>query len=136
MGTGTARKWERIESYGPKFVENIVQGIARDLLSFSMGNLSGGHKEKETSLTGLPGQAARRASAESPGMKLTFSDSDVNFSERIYPIVGHVHDEVILEVDPSVTVAEVAARMEICPEWASGLVLRADGYECDFYRKD
>jgi len=94
MGIGTARKWEKIESYGPKFVENIVQGIARDLLVSAIRNLSD------------------------------------------YPVVAHVHDEVILEVAPSVTVEEVSARMAVCPEWASGLLLRADGYECEFYRKD
>lgn len=94
MGTGVARKWEKIESYGPKFVENIVQGIARDLLVSGMRNLSD------------------------------------------YPVVAHVHDELILEVDPSVTVEEVSSRMAVCPEWAKGLLLRADGYECEFYRKD
>jgi DNA polymerase len=40
-GVGEAKKWERIESYGPKFVENIVQGTARDILCNSINNLSG-----------------------------------------------------------------------------------------------
>lgn len=40
MGIGATKKWERIESYGPKFVENIVQAVARDLLMFSMQTLS------------------------------------------------------------------------------------------------
>ena len=39
-GVSTTKKWERIESYGPKFVENIVQGIARDILMHAMKNLS------------------------------------------------------------------------------------------------
>ena len=39
-GVGEAKKWERIESYGPKFVENIVQGTARDILCNSINNLS------------------------------------------------------------------------------------------------
>ena len=39
-GVGVAKKWERIESYGPKFVENIVQAISRDILMFSLQNLS------------------------------------------------------------------------------------------------
>ena len=94
MGTGGTKKWEKIESYGPKFVENIVQGIARDLLVSAMRNLSD------------------------------------------FPVVAHVHDELILEVDPSVTVEEISSRMAVCPEWAKGLLLRADGYECEFYRKD
>ncbi len=97
MGAGAARKWEKIESYGPKFVENIVQGISRDLLCSAMRNLS-----------------------DYPGVS----------------IAAHVHDEVILEADPGVTVEEAAARMAVCPAWASGLLLRADGYECEFYRKD
>ena len=104
MGTGTARKWERIESYGPKFVENIVQGIARDLLVYAMQNL-----ERQ--------DGSFRAASPSA-------------------VVAHVHDEVILEADPSVTVDEVSEKMASCPAWASGLLLRADGYECDFYRKD
>lgn len=94
MGTGAAKKWEWIESYGPKFVENIVQGISRDLLCCALRNLSE------------------------------------------FPVVAHVHDEVILEADPAVSVEEVSARMAVCPEWAAGLKLRADGYECEFYRKD
>ena len=93
MGCGTSRKWMEIESYGPKFVENIVQGISRDLLCEAMRNLSA------------------------------------------YAIVAHVHDEVILEVDPSVSVEEVSRKMAIPPAWAPGLLLRGDGFESTFYRK-
>ena len=96
MGMGAGRKWERIESYGPKFVENIVQGIARDLLAEAMLRL------------------------ERSG----------------YRIVGHVHDEVIVEAGLSASVEEVCAQMAAVPVWAEGLILRADGYECEFYRKD
>lgn len=39
-GVGVAKKWERIESYGPKFVENIVQAISRDILMYALQNLS------------------------------------------------------------------------------------------------
>lgn len=39
MGVGGTKKWERLESYGPKFVENIVQGTARDILCYAMGTL-------------------------------------------------------------------------------------------------
>lgn len=38
-GVGSTKKWERIESYGPKFVENIVQAISRDILCYAMLNL-------------------------------------------------------------------------------------------------
>ncbi|WP_304683890.1 DNA polymerase [Ileibacterium valens] len=92
MGIGGTKKWERIESYGPKFVENIVQAIARDLLAAAM---------------------------------LRMKD------ERI---VAHVHDEMIIE---SKQQAETACRdMSIVPDWAKGLVLNADGYQCNFYKKD
>ena len=93
LGVGTGRKWERIESYGPKFVENIVQGISRDLLCNAMRNL------------------------------------------RDCEIVAHVHDEVIIDAPPEMRVEDVAARMAKTPAWAEGLLLRADGYECEFYRK-
>lgn len=96
-GTGSTKKWERIESYGPKFVENIVQAIARDILAEAMLRLN-----------------------------------QLNFN-----IVMHVHDEVVLEVPDGVSsVQEICAIMSECPIWAKGLLLNADGYECDFYMKD
>ena len=94
LGTDAAKKWSRIESYGPKFVENIVQGISRDLLCHAMDALSP------------------------------------------LPIVAHVHDEVIVEAPMETTVEEVASRMAVPPPWAEGLILRADGYSCQYYRKD
>ena len=93
-GQNAAKKWDLIESYGPKFVENIVQGISRDLLCEAMLRLS-----------------PRR-------------------------IVAHVHDEVIIEAEPGDTVERICAEMGKCPDWADGLILRADGYECEYYRKD
>lgn len=95
-GTGTARKWERIESYGPKFVENIVQAISRDLLCHAMNTL------------------------DSKG----------------YEIVMHVHDEVVLEVSPEVSVEKICDLMSYTTDWANGLFLRAEGFECSFYKKD
>ena len=102
LGIGPAKKWERIESYGPKFVENIVQGISRDLLAETM---------------------------------LRFK-AEGGSRHPLMRIVAHVHDEVIVEADPDVTVREVCDLMAQCPSWAAGLQLRADGYECEFYRKD
>ena len=93
MGVGVNKKWERIESYGPKFVENIVQAIARDLLMEAMRRMAG------------------------------------------LRIVAHVHDEVIIEAAAD-SVDKVCRLMSIVPEWAEGLVLNADGYECLFYMKD
>ena len=95
-GLNAAKKWDLIESYGPKFVENIVQGIARDLLAAAM----------------------------------------LRLSARGYRIVAHVHDEVIIEADPEDSVEEVCRIMSECPECTEGLLLRADGYECEYYRKD
>ena len=93
-GVGSTKKWERLESYGPKFVENITQAIARDILLYAMQTL------------------------------------------KEYRIVAHVHDEAIIETDKNVSVQSVCELMGRTPPWAEGLVLRADGYECEFYKKD
>ncbi len=94
MGIDTKKKWSRIESYGPKFVENIVQAVSRDLLAHAMRTLS-----------------------------RTF-------------ICGHVHDELIIECEENVSLDSVCAMMGRTPSWLHGLELRADGYECVFYKKD
>lgn len=93
-GIGATKKWERLESYGPKFVENIVQGTARDILCYAMQTL------------------------------------------RHCAIVGHVHDELIIECSKDVSVDAICEQMGRTPPWAEGLILRADGYECEFYQKD
>ncbi|WP_370842199.1 DNA polymerase [Megasphaera sp.] len=93
-GIGATKKWERLESYGPKFVENIVQGISRDILCYAMQTL------------------------------------------RCSDIVGHVHDELIIECNRNVSVDAICEQMGRTPPWAEGLLLRADGYECEFYQKD
>lgn len=93
-GVGGTKKWERIESYGPKFVENIVQAISRDILAHSMRTLS-----------------------------------------HCF-ICGHVHDELIIECSMGVSLDAVCEQMGRTPPWISGLLLRADGYECSFYKKD
>ena len=96
-GVGEQKKWLRLESYGPKFVENIVQASSRDLLVSALRRLS--HKG--------------------------------------YRIVMHVHDEAVLEVpEGESSVEEVCAIMSETPAWAEGLILNADGYECNFYKKD
>ena len=93
--TGLGNKWERQESYGGKFVENIVQAIARDLLA----------------------DAIKRLDA------------------RGFEIVMHVHDEVVIESDKA-SVEEINTIMSQVPKWAKDLVMDADGYECEFYKKD
>ncbi len=93
-GVGATKKWERLESYGPKFVENIVQAISRDILSYAMQRLS-----------------------------YCF-------------IVGHVHDEMIIECSKEMSLEKVCEQMGETPPWIKGLLLRADGYECEFYKKD
>ena len=93
MGVGGTKKWERLESYGPKFVENIVQAISRDILMYAMKTL------------------------------------------RCCSIVAHVHDELIIEADKRMSLDAVCEQMGRTPSWAEGLLLRADGYETDFYKK-
>ena len=93
-GVGSTKKWERIESYGPKFTENIVQAISRDILCHAMQNL------------------------------------------KDYSIVMHVHDEIVIEADQAITTDSICTQMGQTPPWAKGLLLRADGYETNFYRKD
>ena len=51
-------------------------------------------------------------------------------------IVAHVHDEVIIEAYPEDNLKMVCRIMGQSPDWAEGLILRADGYECETYRKD
>ncbi len=93
-GVGSTKKWERIESYGPKFVENIVQATSRDILCFAMINL------------------------------------------RHFSIVMHIHDELVIEADQQISIEEICKLMGQTPPWAKGLLLRADGYETSFYKKD
>ena len=93
-GAGATKKWETLESYGPKFVENIIQGISRDILCYAMGTLR---------------------------------------DERI---VAHVHDELIIECTPDTSLEDICKKMGQTPPWIEGLLLRADGYVTDFYKKD
>ena len=95
-GVGEQKKWLRLESYGPKFVENIVQATARDILAEAMLRLNAAG----------------------------------------YRIVMHVHDEAVIEALPDTSLEDICSVMGQTPTWASGLLLRADGYVCDFYKKD
>ena len=95
-GVGEQKKWLRLESYGPKFVENIVQATARDILAEAMLRLNAAG----------------------------------------YRIVMHVHDEAVIEAPPDTSLEDICSVMGQTPTWASGLLLRADGYVCDFYKKD
>ena len=93
MGIDATKHWSRIESYGPKFVENIVQAVSRDILAYAMKTL------------------------------------------RCCQIVGHVHDELIIECSPDVSLDAICEQMGRTPSWLPGIELRADGYECTFYQK-
>ena len=54
-----------------------------------------------------------------------------------YPVVFHVHDEAVIEMPIGQgSLEEVCRLMAIAPDWAKDLPLRADGYECAYYRKD
>ena len=93
-GIGSTKKWERLNTYGPKLVENIVQAIARDILCYAMKTLG-----------------------------------DCS-------IVMHIHDELVIEAEQSMSLDEICERMALTPTRAKGLQLRAAGYETEFYKKD
>ena len=93
-GVDSDKKWERNENYDPKFVENIVQAISRDILCNAMRTL-----------------------------------------HHCF-IVGHVHDELIIECSEGVSLDAICEQMVRSPEWLPGIQLRADGYETEFYKKD
>ncbi len=93
-GTDGTKHWTRLETFGGKLVENIIQAISRDILCNSMKTLSA------------------------------------------YNICAHVHDEVIIECPMAESVNYICKQMAITPSWADGLLLRADGYESMFYKKD
>ncbi|NRY79941.1 hypothetical protein DE159_005017 [Clostridium beijerinckii] len=93
----TSKQWTRLDTYGPKLVENIVQAVARDCLAEAM-------------------------------FKVTAAG---------YDIVMHVHDEIIMDVPKDKgSVEEICNIFGESIEWAKGLPLRADGYECSYYMKD
>jgi DNA polymerase len=93
-GVGGTKKWERLESFGGKLTENVIQAISRDILCYAMRTL------------------------------------------RCCSIVMHVHDELIIEADPRVSLEAICEQMGRTPPWTPGLVLRADGFTSDFYMKD
>jgi DNA polymerase len=96
-GIGGNRKWVRIDTYGPKLVENIVQAVSRDLLALAM----------------------------------------LRLKKKGFEIVMHCHDEAVCEVPFNTSsVQEICNIMALQPYWAKGLPLNADGYECDYYKKD
>lgn len=95
-GIGEQKKWLRLDTYGPKLVENIVQGTARDILAESM----------------------------------------IRLNNAGYKIVMHVHDEAVIEAPANSSLEDICQVMGETPTWAKGLLLRADGYICDFYKKD
>lgn len=97
MGINSAKKWDRLETFGGKLTENIVQGTARDLLANAL----------------------------------------INAANAGYDTVFHVHDEIICEVPNSYgSVEELCRLMCIKPDWADGLPLNADGFECEYYKKE
>jgi len=51
-------------------------------------------------------------------------------------IVMHVHDELVIEAEEDMDLQEICGRMARTPPWAEGLLLKADGFEAEFYKKD
>ena len=68
-GIGGTKKWERLDSYSPKFVENILKATVRDILCYAMQTL------------------------------------------RCCSIVMHIHDEVVIEADPIMSLDAVCEQM-------------------------
>lgn len=60
----------------------------------------------------------------------------LKLTDKGYKIVMHIHDEVVLEAPMDVTVEEVCDLMGEELRWAKGLILRADGFETEYYKKD
>lgn len=97
MGINSAKKWDRLETFGGKLTENIVQGTARDLLANAL----------------------------------------INAANAGYDTVFHVHDEIICEVPNGYgSVDELCRLMCIKTDLADGLPLNADGFECEYYKKE
>lgn len=93
MGVDGTKHWARIETFGGKLVENLVQSVSRDILCHAIQTLS------------------------------------------YCRIVGHVHDELIIEVSKDASLDAICEQMSRTPPWLPGIELRADGYECGFYMK-
>lgn len=90
-------KWTRLETYGGKLVENIVQAVARDCLAAAMTRL------------------------DTAG----------------YNIVAHIHDEVLLDMPQGTgSLADVCRIMSQNEPWNDGLIMNADGFESNYYKKD
>ena len=89
------RKRTRVQLYGGKIIENIVQAIARDCLA----------------------------------------DALLRIDRAGFAIVGHVHDEVIVEIDDENAADEIKKIFDTAPEWASDMPLRSEGFISQYYRK-
>jgi DNA polymerase len=93
------KQWDIwISTHGGKLFENLVQGIARDILAVKL----------------------------------------LEFEEREMPLVGHVHDEGIALVEDDIlspTYHDMVQIMSTPVDWCPGLLLGADGFEGQFYRK-
>lgn len=93
----TKKKWTRIETYGGKLVENVVQAIARDCLALTIERLA----------------------------------------DAGYPVIFHIHDEVVIECDADKASLEDVVRIMSEPiPWALGLPLGAEGWIGKFFKKD
>lgn len=53
-----------------------------------------------------------------------------------FEIVMHIHDEVVIEAPPTTSLEKICSIMAVTPDWAEGLLLRADGYTCKYYKKE
>lgn len=91
--------WTRIDTYGPKIFENVVQATARDCLR----------------------------------------DAMLEVEKKFPGIVMHIHDEMVVEVPQEQADEALAYMLEVMStpiRWAPGLILKGDGYQTTFYKKD
>ena len=149
-GLNAAKKWDRIESYGPKFVENIVQGISRDLLCCAMMGLEErgyrivAHVHDEVIVEADPedsieeicrimGQCPDWAKSRRPPVEEI--SSDLRSSETSDLPGGGVLMRAVRENRDHGSAVRVRYKRRLSLR-TDGLVLRADGYTCNTYRKD
>ena len=106
-----SNRWDWTDTYGGKLVENITQAVARDLLAEAIARID--------------------PEGDSPG-----GDTLWPVESTKYPVVLHVHDEIIVQVPEGTgDVDDFIAVMSELPKWAAGCPVTAEGFRCKRYRK-
>ena len=112
----------------PHFTENR---FGSDAIGYYAPNAAGQMVEQET-FGGKLAENATQAIARD-----ILAHALLTLEKNGYPVVFHVHDEAVIEMSNGQgSLGEACRLMAIAPDWAEDLPLRADGYECPYYRKD